>query len=157
MNSSSNATYGSGYIETNALLTRSAAAKAAKEYTTLPAKSDKCTGWFLPTAGQYYVIMTGLGTGLSPSNWSIDNFFSSSCMNIVSDKINNALKKAGTNNYTEFCLGGSNISEWASTNYNAGNAINIDPGYNNDNTYKSFRFQAYPKTAGLSVRPFLAF
>ena len=154
---SSQKTYGSGYIETNALLTRSAAAKAAKEYTTLPAKSDKCTGWFLPTAGQYYAIMTGLGTGLSPSNWSIDNFFGSSCMNTVSDKINNALKKAGTNNYTEFSLGGSNISEWTSTNYDSSNAIDIDPGYNNGNTYKSFRFQAYGKTSGLRVRPFLAF
>lgn len=102
--------------------------------------------------------MTGLGGGLYPSNWSMNGFFSNSCMETVSDNINNALRKAGTNNYTEFSLGGSQISEWTSTNYNASYAINIDPGYNNNSTYKSFRFQPYQKTAReQNVRPFLAF
>ncbi len=149
-------TYGSGYTETTALLAKSEAAKAAKGYTTLPAKSDKCTGWFLPTAGQYYAVMTGLGGGLYPSNWVMNGFFSSSCMDTVSDNINSALRKTG--NYTEFSLGGSQISEWTSSNYDASNAINIDPGYNNHSTYKSFRFQPNGKTTQEQwVRPFLAF
>ena len=148
-------TYGSGYTETNALLTKSNAAKAAKEYATLSAPS-KSTGWFLPSAGQYYAIMIDLGGGLS-SGWSINDFFTAACMDTVSDNINNALKKAGTDNYTEFCLGGSNISEWTSSEYDTGNAFNIDPGYNNQSTYKSFRFQPYGKATGQCIRPFLAF
>lgn len=60
-----NQSYGSGYTETDALIKKwgSAAAPAyqARNYKTLPANSAKCTGWFLPTAGQYYAVMTNLG------------------------------------------------------------------------------------------------
>ena len=49
-------TSGSGYKETAALIIKwgsaAAAAYQAQKYSTLPAPSSKCTGWFLPTAGQ---------------------------------------------------------------------------------------------------------
>ncbi len=37
-----------------------AAAYQAQNYKTLPANSAKCTGWFLPSAGQYYAVMSKL-------------------------------------------------------------------------------------------------
>ena len=63
--------YGSGYTETNALIEiwgpdpAPGAAYQAKNYKTLPAPTNKCTGWFLPSAGQYYAVMTTLGATFS--------------------------------------------------------------------------------------------
>ena len=51
---SSDKDYGSGYKETVAKGSAFEAANAAKNYSTLPAPPNKCTGWFLPSAGQYY-------------------------------------------------------------------------------------------------------
>ena len=74
-----NQTYGSGYTETAALINKwgsaAAAAYQAQNYKTLPANSSKCTGWFLPTAGQYYAVMSQLGGGISP-DWEINKSLS---------------------------------------------------------------------------------
>ena len=106
--------YGSGYTETAALINKwgsaAAAAYHAQNYKTLPAPSSKCTGWFLPTAGQYYAVMTNLGatfssdwTGIWDGNTSTHpnlGFFSN--MTTVTKNINDKLKKVGDSNYTEF-------------------------------------------------------
>ena len=154
---SSTQTHGSGYIETNALIAKSpayAAAYQAKNYSTLPANSDKCTGWFLPTAGQYYAIMSQLGGGISPDTWNIDDWFGN--MTTVSTNINTALSKVGTNNYTEF-FQGTNIWIWTSSQYSSTEAIIVDSGVDDGKGSKSIRFNHTTKTAGRSVRPFLAF
>ena len=154
---SSTQTYGSGYIETNALINKSTAYTAAyqaKNYSTLPANSDKCTGWFLPTAGQYYAIMSQLGGGISPDTWEISGWFGN--MTTVSTKINTALSKVGTNNYTEF-FQGTNTWIWTSSQYSSIQAIIVDSGVDDNKGLKSVRFAYADKTTERSARPFLAF
>lgn len=100
---SSDKDYGSGYKETKVLVAKGSAfeaANAAKNYTSLPAPTNKCTGWFLPSAGQYYAVMSQLGGGIKPDNWEIDEFFEN--MTTVSGNINAALSKVGPDQYTEF-------------------------------------------------------
>lgn len=160
-------TYGSGVTETDALIskwsTAAAAAYQAKHYTTLPASSSKCSGWFLPTAGQYYAVMSKLGAAFS-SDWtgiygdaasgSTLGFFSN--MTTVTDNINNKLKKVGNNNYTEF-FGATNTWAWTSSEFSAPAAVLVDSGVNDSKGSGSVRFYDLSKTYQLPVRPFLAF
>lgn len=162
-----NQTYGSGVIETNALITKwstaAAAAYQAKNYATLKASSSKCSGWFLPTAGQYYAVMSTLGAAFS-SDWtgisgdaasgSTLGFFSN--MTTVTSNINNKLKKVGNNNYTEF-FGATNTWAWTSSEFSATLAVVVDSGVNNSKGSGSVRFSYDGKTAQKPVRPFLAF
>lgn len=162
-------TYGSGVTETNALIlkwsTAAAAAYQAKHYTTLPASSSKCSGWFLPTAGQYYAVMSKLGAEFS-SDWtgiygdaasgSSLGFFSN--MTTVTGNINKKLKKVGNDNYTEF-FGATNTWAWTSSEFSATGAVLVDSGFNNSKGSGSVRFigsYGY-KTYQFPVRPFLAF
>lgn len=158
---SSSQTYGSGYTETAALVARGpsyAAATAAKNYATLPANSSKCTGWFLPSAGQCYAVMKSLGGGISPDTWNINDFFGN--MTTVSGKINTALSKVGANNYTEY-FQGVNTWEWTSSEFSATDAVSVDSGIDDSKGSGSVRFLDcifdYSKTALVPVRPFLAF
>ena len=162
-------TYGSGVTETNALIlkwsTAAAAAYQAKHYTTLPASSSKCSGWFLPTAGQYYAVMSKLGAEFS-SDWtgiygdaasgSSLGFFSN--MTTVTGNINKKLKKVGNDNYTEF-FGATNTWAWTSSEFSATGAVLVDSGFNNSKGSGSVRFigSYNGKTNQLPVRPFLAF
>ena len=166
---SSNQTYGSGVTETNALIskwsTAAAAAYKAKHYTELPASSSKCSGWFLPTAGQYYAVMSTLGAEFS-SDWtgiygdaasgSTLGFFSN--MTTVTGNINNKLKIVGNNNYTEF-FGATNTWAWTSSEFSATIAVFVDSGVDDSKGSGSVRF--YDSTGGKTnqfpVRPFLAF
>lgn len=165
-----NQTYGSGVIETNALITKwstaAAAAYQAKNYATLKASSSKCSGWFLPTAGQYYAVMSTLGAAFS-SDWtgisgdaasgSTLGFFSN--MTTVTSNINNKLKKVGNNNYTEF-FGATNTWAWTSSEFSATYAVAVDSGVDDSKGSGSVRFyysDRYGKTAQWPVRPFLAF
>lgn len=167
-----NQTYGSGVTETDVLIskwrTAAAAAYQAKHYTTLPASSSKCSGWFLPTAGQYYAVMSKLGAEFS-SDWtgiygdaasgSTLGFFSN--MITVTGNINNKLKKVGNNNYTEF-FGATNTWAWTSSEFSATGAVYVDSGVDNSKGPGSVRFCYYSrgnvfKTAQNPVRPFLAF
>lgn len=165
-----NQTYGSGVTETTALITKwSTAADAAyqaKNYTTLPASSSKCSGWFLPTAGQYYAVMSTLGAAFS-SDWtgiygdaasgSTLGFFSN--MTNVTGNINNKLKKVGNNNYTEF-FGATCTWAWTSSEFSAMSAVYLTSGINNSKGAGSVRFCnsfAYGKKDEAPVRPFLAF
>ena len=156
---SSSQTYGSGYTETAALVAKGsayAAATAAKNYKDLPAKSTKCTGWFLPSAGQYYAVMKQLGGGISPDTWNINDFFGN--MTTVSGKINTALSKVGANNYTEY-FQGVNTWEWTSSEFSATAAVIVDSGVDDSEGSGSVRFYdgGISKTFQRPVRPFLAF
>ena len=155
---SNNQTYGSGYTDTNYLINKwnseAAAAFHAKIYNTLPANSSKCTGWFLPSAGQYYAVMSQLGGGMS-SDWEMVKFFSN--MTDVTIKINDKLKIVGDSKYTEF-FQGHNTWAWTSSEYSTYNAVDIDSGVDDKKPSGSVRFDYYfCKTDSLPVRPFLAF
>lgn len=163
-----NQTYGSGVTETKALIskwsTAAAAAYQAKYYATLKASSSKCSGWFLPTAGQYYAVMSTLGAAFS-SDWtgisgdaasgSTLGFFSN--MTTVTGNINHKLKKVGNNNYTEF-FGATNTWAWTSSEFSATSAVHIDSGVDEFKGSGSVRFYGsdYQASKG-PVRPFLAF
>lgn len=162
-----NQTYGSGVTETNALIskwsTAAAAAYQAKYYTTLKASSSKCSGWFLPTAGQYYAVMKRLGAAFS-SDWtgiygdaasgSTKGFFSN--MTTVTGNINNKLKKVGNNIYTEF-FGATNTWAWTSSEFSATYAVFVDSGVDDYKESGSVRFVGGYRTSQYPVRPFLAF
>lgn len=167
--------YGSGYTETTALIkkwnTKAAAAYQAKNYKTLPANSSKCTGWFLPTAGQYYAVMTTLGASFS-NDWTgiYDGvtsthpkfgFFNN--MTTVTTNINNKLKKVGDDlKYTEF-FGNINTWAWTSSQLRSTDAVYIDSGIDDPNESGAigsvrFFYANYKNSALLPpVRPFLAF
>ena len=166
---SNNQTYGSGFNETNELITKwstaAAAAYHAKHYTELSASSSKCSGWFLPTAGQYYAVMSTLGAAFS-NDWtgiygdaasgSTLGFFSN--MTIVTGNINNKLKKVGNNNYTEF-FGATNTWAWTSSEFSSTDAVYVDSGVDDSKGSGSVRFVnlSSRKTTQKPVRPFLAF
>ena len=166
---SCNKTYGSGYTETAALINRFGRDEAtayyqAHIYNTLQAPSSKCTGWFLPTAGQYYAVMKTLGapfsddwTGIWDGNTTTHpkwGFFDN--MKTVTTNINNKLMKVGDSNYTEF-FGDINTLAWTSSEYYSTNAVYIDSGVDDSRGPGSFRFTASGKPSQLPVRPFLAF
>ena len=162
--------YGSGYTETDALIKKwgpaAAAASQAQNYKTLPAPSSKCTGWFLPTAGQYYAVMTNLGalfsddwTGIFDGNTSTHpklGFFSN--MTTVTKNINDKLKKVGDSNHTEF-FGSVNTWAWTSSEFSSTDAVSIDSGVDDSQGLGSVRFYngGYNKTGQKQIRPFLAF
>lgn len=164
---SSNQSYGSGVTETDALIskwrTAAAAAYQAKNNPPLPAKSSKCSGWFLPTAGQYYAVMSTLGAAFS-SDWTgiygdaasgtTLGFFSN--MTTVTTNINNKLKKVGNNNYTEF-FGATNTWAWTSSEFSATDAVVVDSGVDDSKGSGSVRFRYGNKAGQEPVRPFLAF
>ena len=164
-----NQPYGSGYTETAALIKKwgqnAAAAYWAKKYNTLPANSSKCTGWFLPTAGQYYAVMTNLGapfsddwTGIWDGNTSTHpnrGFFSNTTT--VTTNINDKLKKVGDTKYTEF-FGSVNTWAWTSSEFSSTNAVGIDSGINDYKGPGSVSFcYDITMTRSVPVRPFLAF
>lgn len=163
-------TYGSGVTETDVLIsqmgTAAAAAYQAKYNSPLPAESRKCSGWFLPTAGQYYAVMSTLGAAFS-SDWTgiydykvsdtTLGFFSN--MTTVTDNINNKLKKVGNNSYTEF-FGATNTCAWSSSEFSDASAVCVDSGVDDSKGSGSVRFTSdfhYYKKSTKPVRPFLAF
>ena len=169
---SNNQTYGSGYTDTNYLInkwgSKAAAAYQAKNYKMLPANSTKCTGWFLPSAGQYYAVMTSLGAAFS-SDWTgiwdgnttthpSLGFFDN--MKTVTTNINNKLKTVGDSNYTEF-FGSVNNWAWTSSEYSASGGVALDSGfddlYDGSGTVRFVGGDKCSKWGELPVRPFLAF
>ena len=165
---SCNKTSGSGYTETAVLINKwgsaAAAAYQAQNYKTLPATSSKCTGWFLPTAGQYYAVMTTLGasfsddwTGIWDGNTSTHpklGFFDN--MKTVTTNINNKLKEVGDSNYTEF-FGSVNTWAWTSSEFSSAYAVTFDSGVDASKGSGSVRFSVISKTLQIPFRPFLAF
>ena len=161
--------YGSGYTETDALIKKwgsaAAAAYQAQNYKTLPANSSKCTGWFLPTAGQYYAVMTNLGAPFSDDWTGIFNgntttypklgFFNN--MTTVTKNINDKLMTVGDLNYTEF-FGDINTWAWTSSEFSSTSAVLIDSGVDDSKGSGSVRVGGSSSKSGqIPVRPFLAF
>ena len=151
---SNNQTYGSGYTDTNYLINKwgvaAAAAYWAKNYKELPAPSAKCTGWFLPSAGQYYAALSQLGGGGMSSDWSFYTFIN------VTTKINDMLEKVGGSNYTYFFQKGY-IWTWTSSEYSSDGAVFVTSGVDDSKGSGSVRFYYIGKTVQVPVRPFLAF
>lgn len=155
---SKNQSNGSGYTNTNYLIdlwSSAAAATAAyqaKNYKELLVNSSKCTGWFLPSAGQYYAALSQCG-GMS-SDWEFNSYFS------VTTKINDMLKKVGDSNdsnYTVFFPQGRYVWVWTSSEYSSYYAVGIRSGVVDSKGSGSLRFYNSRKTNTLPVRPFLAF
>ena len=150
---SKNQSNGSGYTNTNYLIglwsSDAAAAYQAQHYNTLPAPSSKCTGWFLPSAGQYYAALSQCG-GMSP-NWEFNSYFS------ITTKINDMLKKVGVSDYTVFSPQGS--LTWTSSEYSSMYAVSISPGGGASEGSGIIRFtnESNYKRVQRPVRPFLAF
>ena len=158
---SKNKTSGSGCTNTNYLIKQwgsaAAAAYQAKNYKELPVNSSQCTGWFLPSAGQYYAAFSQLGGGMS-SDWEMNRFFSN--MNDVTTKINDMLKKVGDSNYTEFFQGNYTLA-WTSSEHGSDDAVSVDSGVYYSMGSGSVRFWYHNKyyygPTCYPVRPFLAF
>ena len=152
---SKNQPYGSGYTNTNTLINKwgvaAAAAYWAKNYKELPAPSAKCTGWFLPSAGQYYAALSQLGGSGMSSDWSFYTFIN------VTTKINDMLEKVGGSNYTYFFQKGY-IWTWTSSEYSYSYAVYVESGVDDSKGSGSVRFNSNGrKTYQRPVRPFLAF
>ena len=158
--------YGSGYTETAALINKwgsaAAAAYQAKNYSTLPAPPNKCTGWFLPSAGQYYAILKGFLGNFSFTDNNFSSFIikNGSIANIT-NTINEKLSSVDDLNYTEF-FGSINTWAWTSSEYSDEYAVGIDSGIDDGLEKGTIRFffdgAFYQGKKGeLPVRPFLAF
>ena len=151
---SKNQPYGSGYTNTNYLINKwgvaAAAAYRAKNYKELPAPSAECTGWFLPSAGQYYAALSQLGGSGMSSDWNFYTYIN------VTTKINDMLEKVGGSNYTYFFQKGY-IWTWTSSEYSSYDAVAILSGVDASKGSGSVRFCYYAKTGQRPVRPFLAF
>ena len=152
---SKNQSNGSGYTNTDYLIglcsSAAAAAYQANNYNkTLPVSSSKCTGWFLPSAGQYYAALSQCG-GMS-SDWQFASYFN------VTTEINDMLKKVGDSNYTVFFPQGSYVWVWTSSEYSSVYAVYFLSGDDNSKGSGSVLFSAVRgKRNARAVRPFLAF
>lgn len=161
-------TYGSGYTETNALISKwntaatATAAYQAKNYKTLPANSTKCTGWFLPSAGQYYAILKGfIGNFSFKTNNFVSFVIKNGSVANITNTINKTLSSVGDLNYTEF-FGSINTWAWTSNEYSDEYAVGIDSGIDDKQGEGTIRFFFdgvfyQGKPGKLPVRPFLAF
>ncbi len=145
---------GSGYTNTNYLINKwgvaAAAAYGAKNYKELPAPSAKCTGWFLPSVGQYYAALSQLGGSGMSSDWNFYTYIN------VTTKINDMLEKVGGSNYTYFFQKGY-IWTWTSSEYSSNGAVYITSGVVDSKGSGSVRFNNNFKPYQRPVRPFLAF
>ena len=154
---SKNKTSGSGYTNTNYLANESNsktyAAYQAMNYKELPINSylARCTGWFLPSAGQYYAALSQLGGGGMSSDWKLNTDIN------VTTEINDMLEKVGGSNYTYFFQKGD-ICEWTSSYCSTYTAVAIYSGIDDSKGSGSVRFVDLGKIANyIPVRPFLAF
>ena len=151
---SKNQDYGSGYTNTNYLINKwgaaAAAAYQAKNYKEFPVNSSQCTGWFLPSAGQYYAALSQLGGGGMSSNWEFSTYIN------VTTEINDMLEKVGGSNYTYFFQKGY-IWAWTSSEYYSNYAVYILSGGDNSKGSGAFRVSYCDKPNQIPVRPFLAF
>ena len=157
--------YGSGYLMTKDFWLSSSypAFQAVKNYNegkianayTYP--KDKCTGWFIPTVGQFYAVLSQLGQYSGTFTWSVDLGSDSR------DKINAALMKVGPDNYTEFFQSypGVYVNQvWTTTEINTVSTLAFI--FNNESGGEPFfYFGTYSASnryvRPCKVRPFLAF
>ena len=164
--------YGSGYYVSNFLRNKwgdnAQAAYYALEFPST--NTNKNTGWFLATAGQYYAVLSNLGEPLAedwPGCWSnsmsnITNRGFCSNNTAIIKKINEKMRKVGDLYYTEF-MGEQPYIEYTSSEFSTEASIDIGNGlkYQDSDHMKPYTFRFYDnlgnRTYGKSVRPFLAF
>ena len=154
---------GSGYIQTTLLWNSGSTYPAfglTKDYNSKNPISNKTTGWFMPTAGQWLATIyygVGKGSGLS---WDLNRYFSKNGVTTnITDPINEAMSKVGDGNYT-MCAGAIVYREWTSSQYSNNRIIIVNNGavsgqigfFPIDNMETGWNGAATPQ-----VRPFLAF
>ena len=166
-----NYNYGSGYYVSNFVRDKwgnnAQAAYYALEFPST--NTNKNTGWFLATAGQYYAVLSNLGEPLAedwPGCWNryMSNTNKGYCSNntAIIKKINEKMSKVGDLYYTEF-MGEQPYIEYTSSEFSTEAAIDIGNGlkYQDPGHIKPYTFKFYDnlgnRTYGKSVRPFLAF
>lgn len=151
---SKNKTSGSGYTNTNYLINlwgeAAAAAYQANNYKELPVNLSKCTGWFLPSAGQYYAALSQLGDGDISSDWQFGSYIN------VTTEINDMLEKVGGSNYTYFFQKGTSWG-WTSSENSYDAAVSIELKFSKGSASVSFVSFYNGKGYQGVVRPFLAF
>ena len=155
--------YGSGYLMTKDFWLSSSypAFQAVKNYNegkianayTYP--KDKCTGWFIPTVGQFYAVLSQLGQYSGTFAWGVDLGSDSR------DKINAALMKVGLDNYTEFFQSPTRANQVGTTTEIQTVSILVFSfeSYSGSKPIFSFGTLSGPKRYEIpcKVRPFLAF
>ena len=157
--------YGSGYLMTKDFWLSSSypAFQAVKNYNegkianayTFP--KDKCTGWFIPTVGQFYAVLSQLGQYSGTFTPDVDLGSDSR------DKINAALMKVGPDNYTEFFQSNPGVyvnQVWTTTEINTVSTLAFI-FHNESGGEPFFQFSTYSSAnryvRPCKVRPFLAF
>lgn len=131
------------------------AAKAAKNYTALPAPATGTTGWFLPSAQQWVKMQTGLG-GLNESVIAWSSVYDTSCTAV--DKWEDALWKAGDGNYDSM-MGDSELVYYMTSSESSYDG-NVVLYFSQRQDHKGFYWYFLNKTDGVNanrVRPVLAF
>ena len=100
---------------------------ASASFASCPA-SRFFTGWFLPSAGQYYAILKGFLGNFSFTDNNFSSFIikNGSIANIT-NTINEKLSSVDDLNYTEF-FGSINTWAWTSSEYSDEYAVGIDSG-----------------------------
>ena len=155
--------YGSGYLMTKDFWLSSSypAFQAVKNYNegkianayTYP--KDKCTGWFIPTVGQFYAVLSQLGQYSGTFAWGVDLGSDSR------DKINAALMKVGLDNYTEFFQSPTRANQVGTTTeiHTVSILVFSFESYSGSEPIFSFGTLSGPKRYEVpcKVRPFLAF
>ena len=120
------------------------------------------TGWFLPSAGQYYAILKGfIGNFSFASDYFASFIIKNGSIANITNTINKILSSVGDLNYTEF-FGSINTWAWTSSEYSDEYAVGIDSGIDDgrgEGTIRFFFDGAFyqGKKGKLPVRPFLAF
>ena len=159
--------YGSGYIQTTRLWDYGSTYPAyglVKTYNSENPAPNKTTGWFMPTAGQWYATMfLGVGEANGCTWTAINQYISKNGVTThITDPINKALSKVGDGNYT-MCCGAVAFREWTSSEYDASRGI---IAYGGDTTqglgafgfFRTLNTERGTNGNGTpQVRPFLAF
>ena len=129
------------------------AAYAAFSYTALPAPTGT-TGWFLPSMGQWNLVIKGLTTNpytLDHVNTSLKN--ASLTAPYLMGQLNEKLSLAGEGNYTPFPTSELGVY-WSSSESSLGDENRV---WLFSDAITGIRLDHYGRTYECKVRPVLAF
>ena len=149
----------SGYYNTTRLTAKAnanekyPAAYLAENYTGLAAPATCNTGWFLPSAQQWVMMMKGLG-GVDKNSVTWGSWFDNNHLGVSA--WNTALEKAGAGNYDNMTY--EYIFFWSSSEYSSGNAVYLSIDATDIGDQNGFYFSHTGKNGSqYGVRPILAF
>ena len=144
----------SGYVVTKQQSNEALGFEAFKVVSTNQDKApkDKSTGWFLPSIGQWYAFMIGLG-GSSPTGWTntVPAGGGTLSETPILNKINDAFQKVGIANSFKPSNNGQ-IYYWSATDTNTSNSY----CWGMCNGFIGLYYNG-TRDISCSVRPFLAF